>query len=316
MASLLRTNWLARHLMTTAVVPTERAVARHKLVTNAAISDLTEVRTPRLFSVFADRPEMIPAWLGSLPSQFVVKSAVSSVGRHVCVLRRRGAAYVEPDGFSWPLLQLGLRVGRMPRPIFAEQIVEPHPQLASFATHGTLCDLRLHFVGDALIVGRCRVPTPRSRGYGNVGRGALGICVHPDGTLDVDHAYARAHLPREHEGRRLHGIKLVHWDEIVAEAWKVAALFSSAHVGVDGTIGPDGRLTVIEVTLVPDTKWLSPRGILAFRDAFRRGSSRVGCVESWLKGRPDLWRWVESRVSIEQWVEEAQPAWTDEVGLS
>jgi hypothetical protein len=305
MAILRRSNWLARRLMTATVVTPERAVARNKLVTNAAISDLSTVRTPRLLSVFWDSREMIPHWLGTLPAEFVVKSAVSSVGRQVCVLRRRsgseagGDVYVEPDGLVWPMADLKLRIARMPRPIFAEEIVLPHPQLGALSPHGTLCDLRLHFVGMDLVVGRCRIPTLRSRGYGNVGRGALGVCFHPDGRLDTSHPFARVRAPAEASGRSIHGMVLPFWAEVLTESRKVAALFESPHVGVDGTVGPDGRFTVIEVTLVPDTKWMSPRGSLAFRDALRRAPPKQGRVEAWVARRPDLWHWVERRIPIE-----------------
>jgi len=315
MATLRRSNWLARRLMTASVVTPERAVARNKLVTNAAIKDLSDVRTPRLLDVFWDSREMIPRWLGTLPAEFVVKSAVSSVGRQVCVLRRRPGAdgagpggdddvYVEPDGLVWSMADLKLRIARMPRPIFAEEIVLSHPQLGALSSHGTLCDLRLHFVGTELVVGRCRIPTRRSRGYGNVGRGALGVCFHPDGRLDPNHPFARKHAPAEVGGRCIDGMVLPFWSEVLAEARKVAALFTSPHVGVDGTVAPDGRFTVIEVTLVPDTKWLSARGSLAFRDALRRASPKRGRVEAWLPTRSDLWHWVQRRIPIEE-LEEA-----------
>ncbi len=303
MAILRRSNWLARRLMTATVVTPERAVARNKLVTNAAVNDLSNVRTPRLLSVFWDSRELIPRWLGTLPAEFVVKSAVSSVGRQVCVLRRRpggdGDAYVEPDGLVWPMADLKTRIARMPRPIFAEEIVLSHAQLDALSPHGTLCDLRLHFVGTDLVVGRCRIPTRRSRGYGNVGRGALGVCFHSDGRLDTNHPFARVHAPTEVNGRRIEGMVLPFWAEVLAEARKVAALFESPHVGVDGTVAPDGRFTAIEVTLVPDTKWMSARGSLAFRDALRLAPPKQGRVEAWVATRPDLWHWVERRIPIE-----------------
>jgi hypothetical protein len=305
MATLRRSNWLARRLMTATVVTPERAVARNKLVTNAAVNDLSSVRTPRVLSVLWDSREMIPRWLESLSEELVVKSAVSSVGRQVCVLRRQpggaGAAdvYVEPDGLAWSMADLEKRIARMPRPIFAEEVVRSHPQLGALSPHGTLCDLRLHFVGTELVVGRCRIPTRRSRGYGNVGRGALGVCFHPDGRLDVNHPFARMHAPPAVDGRRLDAMVLPFWAEVRSEARKVAALFESPHVGVDGTIAPDGRFTLIEVTLVPDTKWLSARGSLAFRDALRRAPPKQGRVEPWLATRPDLWHWVERRIPIE-----------------
>ena len=303
MAILRRSNWLARRLMTATVVTPERAVARNKLVTSAAISDLSDVRTPRLLSVFWDSRPIIPRWLGTLPAEFVVKSAVSSVGRQVCVLRRQpgdgGDVYLEPDGRVWAMADLKARIARMPRPIFAEEIVLSHPELGALSPHGTLCDLRLHFVGTNLVVGRCRIPTRRSRGYGNVGRGALGVCFHPDGRLDTNHPFARLHAPAEVGGRRIDGLVLPFWTDALAEARKVAALFESPHVGVDGTVAPDGRFTVIEVTLVPDTKWMSARGTLAFRDALRRAPPKRGRVEAWVATRPDLWHWVERRIPIE-----------------
>jgi hypothetical protein len=307
MASLRRSNWLARHLITSTVVTSERAVARHKLVTNAAVGDLTGLRTPRLLSIFGDSRDLIPRWLGELPDRVVVKSAVSSVGRHVCVLRRDGDRYLEPDGLAWPVQELKLRINRMPRPIFAEETIVSHPRLGGLAAHGTLCDLRLHFVGDELLVGRCRIPTARSRGYGNVGRGALGVCFRPDGTLDVRHPFARRQAPDELRGVRLDGFALwPRWPEIAAEARKVAELFASPHVGVDGTIDPEGRFVVIEVTLVPDTKWLSPRGSLALRDALRRARPKAGRIDGWLPTRPDLWSWVTRRIPLEGLLEAAE----------
>jgi len=296
MPSLRRSNWLARRLVSTTVLPSERAVARNKLVTNAALGDLLGARTPALLSVFNDNRELLPRWLATLPSPFVVKSAISSVGRHVCVLRRvDDGHYAEPDGLVWPLPELKLRLQRMPRPVFAEAVVEAHPALATLAKHGTLCDLRLHFIGDELVVGRCRIPTARSRGYGNVGRGALGVCFHPDGRLDVNHPYARAHAEPELDGHRIDGFQMLEWPRVRAEAARVAALFGSPHVGVDGTIAPDGHFVFIEVTLVPDTKWLGPIGTLAFRDALRRARPKAGRVEDWIATRPDLWRWVSRR---------------------
>ncbi len=289
MALLRSSNWLARRLVLTSARPIERAVARNKLVTQAAISALCGVRTPRVLGVFEDRQELMLSWLDGLPPRFVVKSAVSSTGRQVCVLERRAdGCYVEPDGLVWPRGDLEPRLWRMPQPVFAEEIARAHPQLVGLAAHGTLCDLRFHFVGDELIVGRCRIPTARSRGYGNTGRGALGVCFRPDGRLDCDHPYVRVRAPAEVDGERLDGLELACFASALAEARQVARLFASPHVGVDGTIDPDGRLLVIEVTLVPDTKWMSARATLAFRDALRRAPAKPGGVERWLATRPDL----------------------------
>ena len=257
------------------------------------------MRTPRLPVGVLGQPRDDPALAGHAAGRVrVVKSAVSSVGRQVCVLHRRPDGdgsrdvYVEPDGLVWPMADLKMRIARMPRPIFAEEIVLPHPQLGALSPHGTLCDLRLHFVGTDL--GGRPLPRPHRsaslRGmYGNVGRGALGTAAStPTGAwTPATPSPACTRRPRWVAGQS------TGWSCrcLGRGAGRVAqsrrAVREPARGRRRAPWAPTGRFTVIEVTLVPDTKCDEPaRQPRLPRRPPPRPAQAGTCVEAWWHRRP------------------------------
>jgi len=194
--------------------------------------------------------------LDGIPDRFVIKPDPGAMGVDVIILSREGGQYLEPDGTVYPgekVLSKTAWIVKANKGLLIEERVEPHPELAALSPYGTMPDCRFYCMGNKVLFAMMRLPTKRSRGYGNLARGAFPIVSGPDGVTyhSPNFTGSRDSTVHPDTGVDFNGKKMPLWDAMLPQVLRVPPLFNSPFVCVDGTLDSAGRFVVPEITLVP-----------------------------------------------------------------
>lgn len=128
-----------------------------------------------------------------------------------------------------------------------EPLLVPHPAIASLAPAG-LPDVRVICDGSHPVAAMLRLPTERSDGRANLHAGGVGAAVDVDTGRIVSALVDRS--PVEHHpdtGRRLVGVTVPHWDEVLAASRRCSAATGLDYVGADVVIDDLRGPLVLEV---------------------------------------------------------------------
>jgi alpha-L-glutamate ligase-like protein len=175
---------------------------------------------------------------------FVVKPNRGSAGRGVLVLvGRSGADYVRHNGerlradalrqhFS-AILSGMYSLGGRPDMAIVQQRVRLHPAFAAVSYKG-IPDVRVILYRNEPAMAMLRLPTHESGGRANLHQGGIGTGVDLD-TGITHHAvlHNRAVTAHPDTGRRVVGIRVPAWDDILGLARRVSAAVGLGYIGVD-----------------------------------------------------------------------------------
>ena len=202
-----------------------------------------------------------------LPEEFVMKPDIGASGRGIMLLRKHGGGYIDTTGEVYTVESLVWRVNAVIKnkgtllndSYLFQQWLGVHEDLRKISPRG-IVDFRMYFVNKRFLYCRMRIPTPESCGLANVAKGAVVVTVVEDGTV-TDTPYWKDGTEPDFlgavnptTGESMLGYEVPHWSRIMEGASMVPPHLSSRLVCVDGTLCPDDRFRVIEVTLAPSAK--------------------------------------------------------------
>jgi len=267
--------------------PKEMEMGQSKLAQKDFLDTIRGVYTPLRYLTFTHKT-ILADWKGkrvmrlfmegrfvpfSAPTRrFVVKPDYCCGGEGVIVLDRAGEQrYKTPTGVIVTEKELSEHINKYViqptstylrednKPVFAEVYVEPYEEIKKWSPYGTPTDFRLFFGKKEFLYGRARIPTRKSKGYGNGCNGAFVVTFDKTGTIYDSPLWLDGSYP-DFCGA-LHPETMEDWTgrdiprakHMISVGRTVSSHCKSPLVCVDGMLDTNGVFKVVELTFFPGT---------------------------------------------------------------
>lgn len=206
-------------------------------------------------------PECVDYLKRNFREGFVIKPNDGHSGRGIAVVNKVvGQRFITTQDEAWDNSRLNLHLERILRGRFSrgrsdvaliEERIQQHYRLRNLATYG-LVDFRLIVSHGYPVMGMARLPTRRSRGKGNLHRGALGmgISLH-EGVLTSGIHLDKPVTHHPDTGYAVSGVKIPNWYDIVLTGARAQYFSSLTYAGVDMVVNALGNVKVLEVNRRP-----------------------------------------------------------------
>lgn len=247
-----------------------KKIANDKLLTKATLSK-HHVRVPKTFAKISTGEQLDNYDFLKLPSDFVIKPNNGLGGEGIIVIENRGlyaGEWVDSQGNTLTVADLKLHVGDIlqgrysmddqPDTAYIEERVRVHPVFEKYSYHGTP-DIRVIVFNKIPIMSYVRLPTEESGGRANLfqGAAAAGIDIATGiTTYGVHHAKPVEFFPGSR--RRLAGIQIPQWEEILETAINAASAVGLGYMASDIVLQPQGEQgavpMILEVNAQPGLK--------------------------------------------------------------
>jgi alpha-L-glutamate ligase-like protein len=262
-----------------------RKVADSKIQTARALK-LAEVPTPQIYKKFRNAGEVNGFEWNSLPDRFALKPSRGLGGEGIVVVKKRledgiwlnaQRQKVTIDDLklhTLDILEGAYSIGNVPDVGFIQEYVGRAKVFRKWAFRGTP-DVRIIILNKVPVMAMLRLPTKESGGRANLHQGAIGVGVDiATGitTRAIWHGDQIAYKPGT--GRKLRGIKIPNWTEILTIAVRAQIASGLGYVGVDIVIHPEKGPMVLELNAQPGLQIQLANGI-----ALRRRLDRVDELE-------------------------------------
>jgi alpha-L-glutamate ligase-like protein len=206
-------------------------------------------------------PHSMEFLLRNFRGGFVIKPNDGHSGRGITVINKVvGHRFITASGEAWDFERLALHLdrvisGRFSRGrsdiIIVEERVSQHQRLRNLASSG-LVDFRLIVSHGYPVMAMARVPTKRSRGKGNLHRGAMGmgISLH-DGVLTYGVLNEKPTTKHPDTGMKITGVKIPYWHDLLMTGARAQYFSNITYAGVDMVVDASGTVKVLEVNRRP-----------------------------------------------------------------
>ncbi len=227
-----------------------KAVADSKLLTKKTLRE-AQVRVPRTYAVIPSHEALERFDFLTLPTDFVVKPNNGLGGQGIVVIEKRGlyaGEWIDSQGNTWRVDDLRLHINDilagqysmddLPDTAYIEERVRVHPVFEKYSYHGTP-DIRVIVFNRVPIMSYVRLPTAESGGRANLfqGAAAVGIDIATGiTTYGVHHAKPTDFFPGTR--RKLSGIMIPHWEEILETAILAADAIGLGYMASDIVLQP------------------------------------------------------------------------------
>jgi len=238
-------------------------VAKSKLVT-ARVLKKAGIPTPKLFVKLKNFDDIIHFDWNSLPDAFALKPSRGLGGQGIIVVKKKSS-----DQTGWittqkkkvsisdlklhalDIIEGAFSLGSFPDVAFAQEYVGRHTVFRKFAYRGTP-DIRVIIFNKVPVMAMLRLPTKDSGGRANLHQGAIGVGIDI-GTGITTHAIWYGETIRYKPGtkRKLHGIKIPNWLEILKMAVEAQVASKLGYVGVDVVLHPEKGPMILELNSQP-----------------------------------------------------------------
>ena len=192
---------------------------------------------------------------------FVIKPNDGHSGKGITVINKVvGHRFITIQDAAWESSRLELHLnrilagrfsrGRRDVALVEERIVQHH-RLRNIAEQG-LVDFRLIVSHGYPVMAMARLPTKRSRGKGNLHRGALGMGISLHEGVLTSGVYLDK--PKNHHpdtGTLVSGFKVPYWQEILHTGARAQFFSGMKYAGVDIVVDNNGSVKVLEVNRRP-----------------------------------------------------------------
>lgn len=240
-----------------------KATANSKLLSARALGKLG-VPTPKIYKKFFLPKDIMTFDWTSLPAAFALKPSRGLGGDGIIVVKKRS-----PEGDGWvttqktkvtvddlkmhvlDILEGAYSMGNVPDSAFIQEYVGRHKRFQKYAYRGTP-DIRIIVFHNVPTLAMLRLPTKESGGRANLHQGAIGVGVDI-ATGITTRAIWHAEPIRVKPGtsRKLNGIKIPHWNEILLTAAQCQNIPGLGYMGVDIVLHPERGPMVLEVNAQP-----------------------------------------------------------------
>jgi len=247
-------------------------IANSKLETKKVLMKV-KVAVPKIYATIKNEEELESLKIDKLPSEFVVKPDNGMGGFGIVVVEGRAEKpreWVTSEGKVIGEKDLRLHLADilagqyamddLPDTAYIEERVRVHPSFAKYSYHGTP-DIRVVVFNKVPVMGFLRLPTEESGGRANLFQGAAAAGVDMATgitTYGVHHAKPVEFVPGGR--RKLTGILVPQWDEIMETAIQAAQAVGLGYMAADIVLQPtteEGKAAtpmVLEVNAQPGIK--------------------------------------------------------------
>jgi alpha-L-glutamate ligase-like protein len=241
-----------------------RQLAHSKFFTKQVMME-QNLPVAKIIAILRDYDEIDNYDWSSLSSNFVLKPSNGSGGKGILVFKRRDERgdFIDTLNQRWSLEAIKVHcldildgkysthLGVMTTVIIEER-VEGHPFLQKFSYMGTP-DLRVIIYNSVPIMAMLRLPTRQSEGRANLHQGAIGVGIDLTTGLTT-HAITGdgrhlTYLPGTK--RKLSGVLIPYWDEVLLTAVRAANAAGLTYGGVDLFLDKEKGPIVVELNTSP-----------------------------------------------------------------
>ncbi len=246
--------------------PKSKRIASSKLLTEKVLKK-AGIPTPLIYKKFIKPKDILNFDWNGLPEAFVVKPSRGLGGNGIIVIKKRSK-----DKTGWittsrkklleedlklhvlDILEGAFSMHNSPDAAFIQEYVPRHKAFRKYAYRGTP-DIRIIVFNKVPVMAMMRLPTKDSGGRANLHQGAIGVGVDiATGITTKSIWYGNQIRYKPGTKRKLHGIKIPHWTDIL----KIAVLSQEASglglLGVDIVLHPTKGPMVLELNYQPGTQ--------------------------------------------------------------
>ena len=240
-----------------------RNIARSKILTDKVLRN-ANIPTPIIYKKFRSIKDIYSYNWEKLPESFAVKPSKGLGGEGIIVVKERA----KDPGF-WlttqkkkigvadlklhimDVLEGAYSLGNYPDVAFIQEFVGRHKAFRKYAYRGTP-DIRIIVFNRVPTMAMLRLPTKESGGRANLHQGAIGVGIDIATGITTKATY-HGNLIKYKPGteRKLNGIKIPHWEEILKIAVSCQEVSGLGYLGVDIVLHPEKGPMVLELNSQP-----------------------------------------------------------------
>lgn len=238
-------------------------IARSKLLTKK-ILEKAGISTPEVYKKFKGPRDVVEFPWHSLPGAFVLKPSKSMGGEGIIIAKRKtqnAKVWVTADKrrvniedlqlHALDILEGAFSLNNIPDVAYCEEYVGRHKAFRRFAFRGTP-DIRVIVFNKVPVMAMLRLPTRESGGRANLHQGAIGVGIDIATGITTYAIWHREYIKHKPgTKRKLHGIKIPHWNRILETALRCQEVSGLGYLGVDIVLHPDKGPMVLELNDEP-----------------------------------------------------------------
>lgn len=241
-----------------------RHIADSKILTKKILQK-NGLPVPKLYTVFKNNKQVNKFAWEELEGNFVIKPIHGYAGEGIIMVKKRGkwaGEWILMDNQEVTTADLRFHIadifaGRYslkdnPDQAFVEERIKIHPIFKQYAFQGTP-DIRIIVFNRIPVMAMLRLPTAESGGRANLHQGAIGTGIDlATGitTYGVYRNYPLKIIP--HSGKKINGLKLPFWDEILFNAVKAQeAIPQLGYMGIDFVLDKKEGPMILEINARP-----------------------------------------------------------------
>ena len=254
--------------------PSAKNIADNKMLTKRILSK-EGIKTPEVYKLIKNKKELKFLDWDSLPKSFVIKPNKGTGGKGIIVFygKKKGeTAWIRPNGQIMTKRDIILHIENILEGRFSmgsktdiaiiEERVRTDPLLKQYSYKG-VPDIRIICFNNVPIMAMVRLPTKRSDGTANLHSGAIctGIDIatgittysmqmHPKSFLSDNYQIIDSTTDLK-ENKKLSGIQIPQWDDILKIALVCQRASKLGYIGVDIALDEDKGPIVFELNARP-----------------------------------------------------------------
>lgn len=251
-----------------------KKIASSKIQTDRVLRKF-DIPKPKIIKKFRSPSDIVNFDWNTLPSSFALKPSRGLGGEGIIVVKKRlneeilrktdsGSAKsiwlttdkkkVNADDLKLHILDIlegAYSMGNIPDVAFIQEYVGRHKALRKYSFRGTP-DIRIIVFNKVPVMAMLRLPTKESGGRANLHQGAVGVGIDISTGITTKAIWHGNVIKRKPGSKRkLHGIKIPSWDEILRIAVKCQISSGLGYLGVDVVLHPEKGPMVLELNSMP-----------------------------------------------------------------
>lgn len=254
--------------------PSAKRIADNKILTKQVLSR-EGINTPSVYKLIKNAKQLKFLDWDSLPKSFVIKPNKGTGGNGIIVFygKKKGEnSWIRPNGTTMSQKDIALHIENILEGRFSmgdrsdiaiiEERVRTDPLLKQYSFKG-VPDIRIICFNGVPIMAMTRLPTRRSNGTANLHSGAIctGLDISTGITTYSMQMNTKSLFSDTYEGieyttdlkenKKLSGIQIPNWDEILAIALKCQKASKLGYLGVDIALDAEKGPVVFELNARP-----------------------------------------------------------------
>ena len=240
-----------------------KKVANSKLATKRAMKR-AGIAVPNIYAKFVEPSSVDKFDWESLPDAFALKPNKGFGGEGIIVVKKRSkdkSGWITARRNKVSIEDLKLHVldiqegayslSNVPDVAYIEEYVGRHKAFKKYAFRGTP-DIRIIVFNKVPVMAMLRLPTKESGGRANLHQGAIAVGIDI-ATGITTKAYWHGNYIHHKPGtkRKLHGIKIPKWEDILKMAVTTQEVTGLGYLGVDIVMHPQKGPMILELNYMP-----------------------------------------------------------------